>query len=120
MAVLLKEAMMQTTALGDDGVQIVRYWLYAPGEDASMWEEFYERGVMGLGSAALGDLSVYTSKQEVRERMLEVYPDYGRQTNDILAAWQFTKEMKPGDIIFAKRGTKEIIGWHRHWRVLLR
>ena len=110
MAVLLKEAMMQTTALGDDGVQIVRYWLYAPGEDASMWEEFYERGVMGLGSAALGDLSVYTSKQEVRERMLEVYPDYGRQTNDILAAWQFTKEMKPGDIIFAKRGTKEIIG----------
>ena len=101
---------METTALGDDGVQIVRYWLYAPGEDASMWEEFYERGVMGLGSAALGDLSVYTSKQEVRERMLEVYPDYGRQTNDILAAWQFTKEMKPGDIIFAKRGTKEIIG----------
>ena len=101
---------MQGAALGDDGVQTVRYWLYAPGEDASMWEEFYERGVMGLGSAALGDLSVYTSKQEVRERMLEVYPDYGRQTNDILAAWQFTKEMKPGDIIFAKRGTKEIIG----------
>ena len=101
---------METTALGDDGVQIVRYWLYAPGEDASMWEEFYERGVMGLGSAALGDLSVYTSKQEVRERMLEVYPDYGRQTNDILAAWQFAKEMKPGDVIFVKRGLKEIIG----------
>ena len=59
---------MQGAALGDDGVQTVRYWLYAPGEDASMWEEFYERGVMGLGSAALGDLSVYTSKQEVRER----------------------------------------------------
>ena len=110
MAVLGKEATMQASALGDDGVQTVRYWLYAPGEDASMWEEFYERGVMGLGSAALGDLSVYTSKQEVRERMLEVNPDYGRQTNDILAAWQFTKEMKPGDIIFAKRGTKEIIG----------
>lgn len=101
---------MQVSALGDDGVQTVRYWLYAPGEDASMWEEFYKRGVMGLGSADLGDLSVCASKQDVKERMLEVYPECGRQTNDILAAWQFTNEMKPGDIIFAKRGTKEIIG----------
>ncbi len=36
-------------------------------------------------------------------------PDYGRQ-NDILAAWQFASEMKPGDVIFVKRGLKEIIG----------
>ena len=47
---------MQTTALGDDGVQTVRYWLYAPGRGACMWEEFYERGVMGLGWHQLGDL----------------------------------------------------------------
>lgn len=25
---------MQATALGDDGVQTVRYWLYAPGRGA--------------------------------------------------------------------------------------
>ena len=110
MAVVLKEITMQGAALGDDGVQTVRYWLYAPGEGAHMWEEFYERGVMGLGWGALGDLSVCNSKQDVKKRMLETYPEYGRQTNDIHAAWQFTKEMKPGDVIFAKRGTKEIIG----------
>ena len=45
---LLKERTMQTTALGDDGVQTVRYWLYAPGEGASMWDDFYARGIMGL------------------------------------------------------------------------
>ena len=110
MAVVLKEAIMQTTALGDDGVQTVRYWLYAPGRGACMWEEFYERGVMALSWGDLGDLSVCSSKQDVKKRMLETYPDYGRQTNDILAAWQFAKEMKPGDVIFVKRGLKEIIG----------
>ena len=101
---------MPASALGDDGVQTVRYWLYAPGQRACMWDEFYARGIMGLGWGALGDLSEYNSKQDVKNRMLETYPEYGRQTNDIHAAWQFTKEMKPGDVIFAKRGTKEIIG----------
>ena len=110
MAVLLKEAMMQTTALGDDGVQTTRYWLYAPGRGACMWEEFYERGVMALSWGDLGDLSVCASKEDVRKRMLETYPDYGRQTNDIHAAWQFAKEMKPGDIVFVKKGRSEILG----------
>ena len=101
---------MQGAALGDDGVQTVRYWLYAPGEGAHMWEEFYERGLMGLGWGALGDLSVCSSKQDVKKRMLETYPEYGRQTNDIHAAWQFVSEMKLGDVIFAKKGRSEIIG----------
>ena len=110
MAALGKEATMQAAALGDDGVQTVRYWLYAPGEGACMWEEFYARGVMGLSWGDLGDLSVCASKQDVKERMLETYPDCGRQTNDIHAAWQFAKEMKPGDVVFVKKGRSEILG----------
>ena len=101
---------MQAAALGDDGVQTVRYWLYAPGEGACMWEEFYARGVMGLSWGDLGDLSVCASKQDVKKRMLETYPDCGRQTNDIHAAWQFAKEMKPGDVVFVKKGRSEILG----------
>ena len=110
MAALGKEATMQAAALGDDGVQTVRYWLYAPGRGACMWEEFYARGVMGLSWGDLGDLSVCASKQDVKERMLETYPDCGRQTNDIHAAWQFAKEMKPGDVVFVKKGRSEILG----------
>ena len=110
MAVLLKEAMMQTTALGDDGVQTVRYWLYAPGRGACMWEEFYERGVMGLGWHQLGDLRGYATKEEMRQRLLETRDDNTSQTNSARAVWQFANEMKPGDVIFVKRGLKEIIG----------
>lgn len=110
MAVVLKEAMMQTTALGDDGVQTVRYWLYAPGERAWMWDKFRERGVMGLAWGDLGDLAACASKHDVQQRMLEAFPSHGSQRNDILAAWQFVSEMKPGDVIFAKKGRSEIIG----------
>ena len=45
MTALGKEATMQASALGDDGVQTVRYWLYAPGHRACKWEDFYARGV---------------------------------------------------------------------------
>ena len=101
---------MQTTALCDDGVQTVRYWLYAPGERAWMWDKFRERGVMGLAWGDLGDLAACASKHDVQQRMLEAFPSHGSQKNDILAAWQFVSEMKPGDVIFAKKGRSEIIG----------
>ena len=101
---------MQASALGDDGVQTVRYWLYAPGRGACMWEEFYERGVMGLGWHQLGDLRGYATKEEMRQRLLETRDDNTSQTNSARAVWQFANEMKPGDVIFVKRGLKEIIG----------
>jgi hypothetical protein len=110
MAALLKEVTMQGAALGDDGVQTVRYWLYAPGERAWMWDKFRERGVMGLAWGDLGDLAACASKHDVQQRMLEAFPSHGSQKNDILAAWQFVSEMKPGDVIFAKKGRSEIIG----------
>ena len=101
---------MQASALGDDGVQTVRYWLYAPGRGACKWDEFYERGIMGLAWGEVGDLSSYATKQGLKQQMLQTYPENGTQKNDIHALWQFANEMKPGDVVFAKRGTTEIIG----------
>ena len=101
---------MQAMALGDDGVQTVRYWLYAPGRGACMWDEFYARGVMGLGWYQLGDLREYATKEEMRQRLLETRDDNTSQTNSARAVWQFANEIKPGDVVFVKRGLKEIIG----------
>ncbi|MEZ7672113.1 AAA family ATPase [Pauljensenia sp. 20925_1_27] len=105
-----EEGVTQTTALGDDGVQTVRYWLYAPGEGACMWDEFYARGIMGLAWGEVGDLSSYATKQGLKQQMLQTYPENGTQKNDIHALWQFANEMKPGDVVFVKKGTTEIIG----------
>ena len=101
---------MQASALGDDGVQTVRYWLYAPGHGASEWDDFYARGIMGLAWGEVGDLRAYASRSDMERQLLQTSSGPGRPTNDVLALWQFANEMKPGDVIFAKRGIKEIIG----------
>lgn len=105
-----EEGVTQTTALGDDGVQTVRYWLYAPGEGACKWDEFYKRGIMGLAWGEVGDLSSYATKQGLKAQMLQTYPENGTQKNDIHALWQFANEMKPGDVVFVKKGKAEIVG----------
>ena len=105
-----KEEVTQEAALGDADVQTVRYWLYAPGRGACMWDEFYERGIMGLAWGEIGDLTAYAHKEDLKAQMLQTYPENGTQKNDIHALWQFANEMKPGDVVFVKKGKAEIVG----------
>lgn len=97
-------------ALGDAGVEKVRYWLYAPGEGAAMWDEFYDHGVMGLGWDEIGDLTSYGSKEEIRTELQEVHGNGTSEKNGAHALWQFSREIKPGDVIFAKKGRTTILG----------
>ncbi len=94
----------------DGGIDTVHYWIYSPGDGASKWEEFYSNGIMGIGWGDIGDLEVFTSKEEIKEKMKECYDPTLSYKNDALATWQFAKEMKVGDIVFAKRGIHTIIG----------
>ena len=105
-----KEEVTQAAALGDADVETVRYWLYAPGRGACMWDEFYSRGIMGLAWGEIGDLTAYAHKEDLKAQMLQTYPENGTQKNDIHALWQFANEMKPGDVVFVKKGRSEILG----------
>ena len=97
-------------SIGDRGVETVRYWLYSPGDNASIWDECYKKGIMAIGWDAIGDLSLYDSKVEMKQKMKElINPDYSWKMA-AHATWQFANEMKPGDIIFAKKGMHTIIG----------
>ena len=46
----------------------------------------------------------------MRDEVKKQYPTEGSAINDSLAVWQFSREMKPGDIVFAKKGKHNIIG----------
>ncbi len=98
------------SALGDEDVDTTHYWLYSPGTDACMWDRFYEDGCMGLGWGELGDLSAYGSKAEIRSKLQEISESDSRYFNAVQITWQFAHDVKPGDVIFAKRGLREIIG----------
>ncbi|MFE5775306.1 McrB family protein [Brachybacterium sp. NPDC056505] len=85
------------------------YWLFAPGREASKWPEFSSEGIMAIGWDELGDLAEYSSREAVRHA-LDPEGNQGSMKNDVLAVWQFENEMEVGDIIYAKRGRRELIG----------
>lgn len=97
-------------AVADEGVETVHYWIYAPGDGATCWDEFYNAGIMGIGWDEIGNLSDYNTKSEMRQAMQEKIDPSRSFKNDAHATWQFVNEMKPGDIIFAKKGMHQIIG----------
>jgi hypothetical protein len=97
-------------AIADNDVQTRRYWLYSPGEGASMWEDCYSAGRMSIGWSAIGDLSAYNTKEEMKEAMKEAIDPNRTFMMDGHATWQFVHDMKPGDIVFAKKGMSMLIG----------
>lgn len=88
-----------------------RYWLYAPGENASKWEEFYNEGIMGLGWDQLGDLDQYASKKEIKKRLQELEKTESTKQNDTAANFEFHKVIKEGDVVIVKKGISEILGY---------
>lgn len=88
----------------------LHYWLYAPGKGAEMWEQFYQGDIMALGWNEMGDLNNYSAKAKIAQKMSELYGGESSHSNDALTLWQFYNEMQPGDIVFVKRGRKDILG----------
>ncbi|MFB9974289.1 AAA family ATPase [Allobacillus sp. GCM10007489] len=87
-----------------------KYWIYSPGKAASKWEEFYSKGILGIGWDKLGDLKNFSSKEDMKKTMKSLYGSEFTYTNAAHATWQFANEMEPGDIVFAKKGRSKVIG----------
>ena len=88
----------------------IAYWTFSPGEKASKWQLCINEGIMCIGWDELGDLRKYRSREEMRYEVKKLNSKEGSAVNDSLAVWQFSHEMKPGDIVFAKKGKTQIIG----------
>lgn len=93
-----------------NGPKIPRSWVYSPGRGAEHWEEFYKAGMLAIGWEEAGDLSQYADKESLREKLRELWPG-SSQRNNATTCWDFANEMKVGDIVFAKQGTRKIIGY---------
>jgi 5-methylcytosine-specific restriction protein B len=94
-----------------DKKESVNYWLYAPGENAHKWDEFYEEGIMGLGWDELGDLDDYANKSEIKKKLQEIENVESTKQNDTAANYEFHKVIKEGDIIIVKKGISELLGY---------
>lgn len=97
-------------ALADEDVKTPHYWIYSPGEGAGIWDECYDNGIMAIGWDEIGDLKQYASKTEMKQAMKEHIDPDKPYTMSAHATWQFAYEMKPGDIVFAKKGRSMVVG----------
>jgi DNA replication protein DnaC len=90
----------------------VKYWVAAPGPGASEWDYFVKQGIYALGWNELGDLREFNDKAELNEELLIAKRNSNSdRKNDALALWNISKVIKPGDVVFAKRGLHEYVGY---------
>lgn len=87
-----------------------RYWLMSLGHESKRWPACYKSGVASLGydEHPVGDLNHYASKQEV-DRAMGVESGT-RLMHPRRELWEFSHVMKPGDMIFVKRGQRHVLG----------
>lgn len=97
-------------AVADEDVETVHYWIYSPGDGATIWDECYSKGIMAIGWEEIGDLRAYKTKDEMKQAMKERIDPTLPYKNAAHATWQFAYEMKPGDVVFAKKGMHYVIG----------
>src|SRR5699024_11956742 len=85
------------------------YWLYAPGEQASMWNEFAEAGIMAIAWDELGDFGQYETQEDIRLELVAGNPAT-KNTNSAKAGCEFQHEGAVGGIIHVKQGRSRISG----------
>ncbi|WP_282031749.1 AAA family ATPase [Winogradskyella eximia] len=94
-----------------DKNEVINYWVYSPGANASKWDEFYNEGIMGLGWDALGDLNDYPTKKAIKKKLQELENVTSTKQNDTAANYEFLKVIKPDDVIIVKKGVSELLGY---------
>ena len=88
-----------------------KYWLYAPGENASKWEEFYIKKIIAIGWDDLGNLEQYKSRNDIKNALVNAYGGEGDKKNDVSANDDFINKIKIGDIIIVKKGRSQLLGF---------
>ena len=93
-----------------DSVKLRNVWLYAPGENASLWIDNQRRGEMTIGWDNIGDLRNYQIKEDIQKNLQNKNPEGTDQFFASRMLWSFVKVVYPGDIIIVKTGQNTILG----------
>lgn len=97
--------------------QTRRVWIFAPGRGADQWDVMFAESVMAIGWDELGDLREFNEQDAITERLKQLRqqePGSTKATEPIhasLACWNFAKELQPGDVVVARQGTREVVGY---------
>lgn len=106
------QAINEREEKGGGHVKSDRAWLYAPGRDAERWSDVQQRGEMTIGWDELGDLSTYSTLDQITDALKKAYGTEGdpEPTNNARCNWEFSHVIQPGDLVYARRGRHQLIG----------
>lgn len=88
-----------------------RYWIGAPGNNGVLWDEFVKEGIFAIGWDYLGDLRKYQVQEDIEDKLKEHEKENRDFPNASKACFDIAYSMKEGDVIFAKKGIKVILGY---------
>ncbi len=106
--ILAKGLPFRAKAAGSE-IKHRQYWLIAPGEGARFWETWQDQGIAAIGLTRIGDLALFDSRDGLQSALEQI--SNHDQIHESLMLWNISHKMKPGDIVFAKLGRSEVIGW---------
>lgn len=89
-----------------------RVWLISPGAGAKDWSRWVEEKVATIGWNDIGDLGRFETVEEVRAA-LQAATGRPNPMNDQWSCFSFAHQMKEGDLVFAKKGRKQLVGYGR-------
>lgn len=105
-----KKAPKTDDVLEEDNTSKTRYWTISLGNQSMYWEECQEAGIAIIGWDYLGNLMAYPDRDSMRKAIQKELGTDRSCKHDSLATWQFSREIKPGDVIYVKKGMNKILG----------
>ncbi len=84
---------------------LISYWKYAPGPNATYWDEFNKEKIMAIGWDNLTDLTQYSTEELAEELEVENIA----QSNEIGSIENF-RDASIGDIVIANKGKSKALG----------
>ncbi len=94
----------------------IKAWFIKPGDNASLWGEFYEQQNIRIGwDKVVKQILEHQNYSEIfiLEELNKIYPSPSgseRQSNNKTSIFNFLQKMKIGDVVFAGLGRSKIIG----------
>lgn len=102
----------EVDAISSEAKSLPRIWLIATGNGGDRWNEFLKDGSMQISFSGMGDLRRYASKDAMAKQLSHLSRRGAKVPfQDSLACYQFLHEIKVGDVVVAKAGTKTVLGY---------
>ena len=86
----------------------ISYWQIAPGDQAFLWQDCFDRNIIRIGWDELGDVSDLNSKEEIEKKYFLTHPKGNKHSFGMF--WRFYNDLKEGDYIIANQGKSKVVG----------